>query len=69
MNKALTDISGKEVKSMVSSAVMGAGAVRNTSSGTASKSSNTKSKSSDFKPQYLRILLMQAQVHQIVSLE
>lgn len=49
MNKALTDISGKEVKSMVSSAVMGAGAVRNTSSGTASKSSNTKSKSSDFK--------------------
>lgn len=34
---------------MVSSAVMGAGAVRNTSSGTASKSSNTKSKSSDFK--------------------
>ena len=28
MNKALTDISGKEVKSMVSSAVMGAGAVR-----------------------------------------
>lgn len=43
------DISGKEVKSMVSSAVMGAGAVRNTSSGTASKSSNTKSKSSDFK--------------------
>jgi flagellar hook-length control protein FliK len=49
VNKALTDISGKEVKSMVSSAVMGAGAVRNTSSGTASKSSNTKSKSSDFK--------------------
>ena len=49
MNKAFTDISGKEVKSMVSSAVMGAGAVRNTSSGTASKSSNTKSKSSDFK--------------------
>lgn len=49
MNKALTDISGKEVKSMVSSAVMGTGAVRNTSSGTASKSSNTKSKSSDFK--------------------
>ena len=49
MNKALTDISGKEVKSMVSSAVMGAVAVRNTSSGTASKSSNTKSKSSDFK--------------------
>ena len=49
MNKALTDISGKEVKSMVSSAVMGAGAVRNTSSGTASKISNTKSKSSDFK--------------------
>lgn len=49
MNKALTDISGKEVKSMVSSAVMGAGAVRNTSSGTALKSSNTKSKSSDFK--------------------
>lgn len=49
MNKALTDISGKEVKSMVSSVVMGAGAVRNTSSGTASKSSNTKSKSSDFK--------------------
>lgn len=49
MNKALTDISGKEVKSMVSSAVMGAGAVRNTSSGTASKSSNTRSKSSDFK--------------------
>ena len=49
MNKALTDISGKEVKSMVSSAVMGAGTVRNTSSGTASKSSNTKSKSSDFK--------------------
>lgn len=49
MNKALTDISGKEVKSMVSSAVMGAGAVRNTSSGTASKSSNNKSKSSDFK--------------------
>lgn len=49
MNKSLTDISGKEVKSMVSSAVMGAGAVRNTSSGTASKSSNTKSKSSDFK--------------------
>ena len=49
MNKALTDISGKEVKSMVSSAVMGAGAVRNTSSGTASKSSNTQSKSSDFK--------------------
>ena len=49
MNKAPTDISGKEVKSMVSSAVMGAGAVRNTSSGTASKSSNTKSKSSDFK--------------------
>lgn len=49
MNKALTDISGKEVKSMVSSAVMGAGAVRNTSSGTASKSSNTKNKSSDFK--------------------
>lgn len=49
MNKALTDISGKEVKSMVSSAVMGAGAVRNTSSGIASKSSNTKSKSSDFK--------------------
>lgn len=49
MNKALTDISGKEVKSMVSSAVMGAGAVRNASSGTASKSSNTKSKSSDFK--------------------
>ena len=34
---------------MVSSAVMGAVAVRNTSSGTASKSSNTKSKSSDFK--------------------
>lgn len=49
MNKALTDISGKEVKSMVSSAVTGAVAVRNTSSGTASKSSNTKSKSSDFK--------------------
>lgn len=49
MNKALTDISGKEVKSMVSSAVMGAVAVRNTSSGTASKSSNTKSKSSEFK--------------------
>lgn len=49
MNKALTDISGKEVKSMVSSAVTGAMAVRNTSSGTASKSSNTKSKSSDFK--------------------
>ena len=49
MNKTLMDISGKEVKSMVSSAVMGAGAVRNTSSGTASKSSNTKSKSSDFK--------------------
>lgn len=49
MNKALTDISGKEVKSMVSSAVMGAVAVRNISSGTASKSSNTKSKSSDFK--------------------
>ena len=42
MNKALTDISGKEVKSMVSSAVTGAVAVRNTSSGTASKSSNTK---------------------------
>ena len=34
---------------MVSSAVTGAVAVRNTSSGTASKSSNTKSKSSDFK--------------------
>lgn len=34
---------------MVSSAVTGAMAVRNTSSGTASKSSNTKSKSSDFK--------------------
>ena len=34
---------------MVSSAVMGAGAVRNTPSGTASKSSNTKNKSSDFK--------------------
>jgi len=49
VNKALTDISGKEVKSMVSSAVTGAVAVRNTSSGTASKSSNTKSKSSDFK--------------------
>ena len=49
MNKALTDISGKEVKSMVSSAVTGVVAVRNTSSGTASKSSNTKSKSSDFK--------------------
>ena len=49
MNKALTDISGKEGKSMVSSAVTGAVAVRNTSSGTASKSSNTKSKSSDFK--------------------
>ena len=49
MNKTLTDISGKEVKSMVSSAVTGAVAVRNTSSGTASKSSNTKSKSSDFK--------------------
>lgn len=49
MNKALTDISGKEVKSMVSSAVTGAVAVRNTSSETASKSSNTKSKSSDFK--------------------
>ena len=49
MNKALTDISGKEVKSMVSSAVMGAGAVRNTPSGAASKSSNTKNKSSDFK--------------------
>ena len=49
MNKALTDTSGKEVKSMVSSAVTGAVAVRNTSSGTASKSSNTKSKSSDFK--------------------
>ncbi len=49
MNNALTDISGKEVKSMVSSAVTGAVAVRNTSSGTASKSSNTKSKSSDFK--------------------
>lgn len=49
MNKALTDISGKEVKSMVSSAVTGAVAVRNTSSGTASKSSNAKSKSSDFK--------------------
>lgn len=49
MNKALTDISGKEVKSMVSSAVTGAVAVRNISSGTASKSSNTKSKSSDFK--------------------
>ena len=49
MNKALTDISRKEVKSMVSSAVTGAVAVRNTSSGTASKSSNTKSKSSDFK--------------------
>ena len=49
MNKALTDISGKEVKSMVSSAVMGAGAVRNTPSGATSKSSNTKNKSSDFK--------------------
>lgn len=34
---------------MVSSAVTGAVAVRNTSSGTASKSSNAKSKSSDFK--------------------
>ena len=34
---------------MVSSAVTGAVAVRNTSSGTASKRSNTKSKSSDFK--------------------
>ena len=56
MNKALTDISGKEVKSMVSSAVTGAVAVRNTSSGTASKSSNTKSKSSDLNFMMLNML-------------
>ena len=37
MNKALTDISGKEVKSMVSSAVTGAVAVSTTSAGTAAK--------------------------------